>query len=81
MLTREKPKKVKRVVNWLLRSVGSSSSSRGRLWSNISFEHFEAVIAELSKLLTKQQEQVGFTHLQILHWSCAGHKAPKAPRC
>lgn len=78
MLTREKPKKVKRVVNWLLGSVGSS---RGRLWSNISFEHFEAVIAELSELLTKQHERVGFTHLQICLWGHAEHKAPKAPRC
>lgn len=50
------------MVNRLLRSIGSS---RDRLRSNISFEHFEAVISELSKLLTKQQDHVQFTHTGI----------------
>jgi len=50
------------MVNWLLRSIGSN---RDRLWSNISFEHFEAVISKLSKLLTKQQDHVKFTHTSI----------------
>lgn len=45
--------------NWLLRSAGSS---RDRLWSNISFEHFEAVISKLPRILTKQQDHVRRAH-------------------
>lgn len=45
--------------NWLLRSAGSS---RDRLWSNVSFEHFEAVISKLPRILTKQQDHVRRAH-------------------